>query len=79
MFPISYTYDELDRDDLIKIILTQDNYINTLEEEIRQLKEEKTDKINSEFEQNKRFVSKFLTNLMEGVINESQNIRYNRR
>lgn len=43
--------------------MSMQDYIGTLESEIQRLKQERTDKITKDFEDNKKMVAKILTNL----------------
>lgn len=54
---------QCDYDELIDIIMSMQDYIGTLESEIQRLKQERTDKITKDFEDNKKMVAKILTNL----------------
>lgn len=54
---------QCDYDELIDIITSMQGYINTLESEIQRLKQEYTDKITKDFEDNKKMVTEILTNL----------------
>lgn len=54
---------QCDYDELIDIIMSMQGYIGTLESEIRRLKQERTDKITKDFEDNKKMVAEILTNL----------------
>ena len=55
-------YDEMTRDELIKSLLTKDEYIWELEDKIKDLEKQISDKINKDFEDNKKMVANIFNN-----------------
>lgn len=55
-------YDEMTRDELIKSLLTKDEYIWDLEDKIKNLEKQISDKINKDFEDNKKMVANIFNN-----------------
>lgn len=55
-------YDEMTRDELIKSLLTKDVYIWDLEDKIKNLEKQISDKINKDFEDNKKMVANIFNN-----------------
>ena len=55
-------YDEMTRDELIKSLLTKDECIWDLEDKIKNLEKQISDKINKDFEDNKKMVANIFNN-----------------
>lgn len=55
-------YDEMTRDELIKSLLTKDEYIWELEDKIKDLEKQISNKINKDFEDNKKMVANIFNN-----------------
>lgn len=58
-------YDEMTRDELLETIFNQDDYILELELKIAELEKEKTNKINQDFQDNKKMIGNILNNLVK--------------
>lgn len=57
----------MSKEELLEIIVSQDEYITKLENEIEELKKEQHDKSSQDYEDNRNLVSDLLTNLAKGV------------
>lgn len=64
-------YDEFTKEELVSILLERDNYIDYLENRVNDLEDQIDDKINKDFEDNKKLASSILTNIVEGCQDES--------
>lgn len=58
-------YDEMTRDELIKNLLMKDEYIWKLEDKIKDLEKQISNKINKDFEDNKKTMSNIFNNLFK--------------
>lgn len=56
---------EFSQDELIDFIFSLYRKINRLDEEISNIKQKNNDKINKDFEDNKKLVSNLLTNIVQ--------------
>jgi len=56
---------EFSQDELIDFIFSLYREINRLDEEISNIKQKNNDKINKDFEDNKKLVSNLLTNIVQ--------------
>ena len=58
-------YDEMTRDELIENLLIKDEYIWELEDKIKDLEKQISDKINKDFKDNKKLVADIFNNLIK--------------
>lgn len=63
-------YDDYNREELINALLERDDYIDALESKIDRLKQEQSDKIAKDFEDNKRLASNIISNLVKEATHE---------
>ena len=63
-------YDNYSREELISALLERDDYIDALENKINRLKQEQSDKIAKDFEDNKRLASNIIFNLIKEATHE---------